>query len=140
MLLVGSIAASFVDRLGAPTLLVFLGLGMEAVNALTVPGSALPGVENALTFIEILRQAKAKAALKVPRNVVVIGGGNTAIDAAVQAKRLGAQSVTLVYRRGEVEMSATRWEQDLARVRLQIDSFQPLRSIGIGRNARQRLG
>jgi len=46
--------------------------------------------------------------------VVVIGGGNTAIDAAVQAKRLGAENVTLVYRRGADAMSATTWEQDLA--------------------------
>ena len=95
---------------------VFLGLGTGAVNALALPGGDLAGVENALTFIEILRQAKDKAALKVPANVVVIGGGNTAIDAAVQAKRLGAQTVTLVYRRGEMDMSATTWEQDLARI------------------------
>ena len=47
---------------------------------------------------------------------MVIGGGNTAIDAAVQAKRLGAASVTLAYRRGEADMSATPWERDLARV------------------------
>ena len=95
---------------------VFLGLGTGAMNGLSLPGSNLPGVENALTFIEILRQAKDKASLKVAKNVVVIGGGNTAIDAAVQAKRLGAQNVTLVYRRGETDMSATAWEQDLARL------------------------
>lgn len=94
---------------------VFLGLGTGAVNALALPGGDLPGVENALTFIEVLRQAKHKAALKVPKNVVVIGGGNTAIDAAIQARRLGAENVTLVYRRGEADMSATVWEQDLAR-------------------------
>jgi glutamate synthase (NADPH/NADH) small chain len=94
---------------------IFLGLGTGAVKALSLPGGDLPGVENALTFIAILRQARNKAALKVPDNVVVIGGGNTAIDAAVQAKRLGAQNVTLVYRRGESDMSATPWEQDLAR-------------------------
>jgi glutamate synthase (NADPH/NADH) small chain len=63
-----------------------------------------------------LRQAKDKASLKVPKNVVVIGGGNTAIDAAVQSRRLGAENVTLVYRRGENDMSATPWEQELARV------------------------
>lgn len=100
---------------------VFLGLGMAAVNALTIEGKAIPGnelkgVENAITFIEILRQAKDKASLKVPKNVVVIGGGNTAIDAAVQSRRLGADNVTLAYRRGEDDMSATRWEQELARV------------------------
>jgi glutamate synthase (NADPH/NADH) small chain len=48
--------------------------------------------------------------------VVVIGGGNTAIDAAVQAKRLGAERVVVAYRRGEGEMSATAWERDLARL------------------------
>ncbi len=94
---------------------VFLGLGIGAVNDLAVPGNDLKGVEDALGFIERLRQAKNKAAIKVPKNVVVIGGGNTAIDAAVQCKRLGAQNVTLVYRRGEDQMSATAWEQDLAR-------------------------
>jgi len=55
-------------------------------------------------------------------DVLVIGGGNTAVDAAVQAKRLGAARVTLAYRRGTLQMPATEWEQDLARtndVRLQ---------------------
>jgi glutamate synthase (NADPH/NADH) small chain len=104
------------DALGKQFDAVFLGLGTGAVNGLTIPGSDLPGVENAITFIEILRQAKDKSVLKVPANVVVIGGGNTAIDAAVQAKRLGAANVTLVYRRGEADMSATDLEQDLARI------------------------
>jgi glutamate synthase (NADPH/NADH) small chain len=103
------------ESLGREYDAVFLGLGTGAVNALSLPGSDLPGVENALTFIEVLRQAKHKATLQVPQNVVVIGGGNTAIDAAIQTRRLGAANVTLVYRRGEAEMSATAWEQDLAR-------------------------
>ena len=95
---------------------VFLGLGTGAVNEMSIPGSDLSGVENAITFIEVLRQAKDKSDLTLPNKVVVIGGGNTAIDAAVQAKRLGAENVTLIYRRGESDMSATAWEQDLARV------------------------
>jgi glutamate synthase (NADPH/NADH) small chain len=117
---------------------VFLGLGTSAVNALALPGGDLKGVENALTFIEILRQAKDKASLKVPRNVVVIGGGNTAIDAAVQARRLGAENVTLVYRRGENDMSATAWEQDLARVNDVVMRLwsMPVRFEGDGRVAR----
>jgi len=94
---------------------VFLGLGTTAVNSLSLPGSSLTGVEDALSFIEKLRQAKDKSGIKIGHDVVVIGGGNTAIDAAVQAKRLGAQNVTLVYRRGEDDMSATGWERDLAR-------------------------
>jgi glutamate synthase (NADPH/NADH) small chain len=94
---------------------VFLGLGTTAVNGLTVPGSNLSGVEDALGFIERLRQTKDKSGIGIANHVVVIGGGNTAIDAAVQARRLGAANVTLVYRRGESDMSATEWEQDLAR-------------------------
>ena len=94
---------------------VFIGAGIGATNALGVPGEELPYVRDALDFIETLRQAKDKAAVKLGRDVVVIGGGNTAIDAAVQAKRLGAETVTLVYRRGEANMSATKWERDLAR-------------------------
>ncbi len=94
---------------------VFLGLGTTAVNRLVLPGSELKGVDDALAFIETLRQTRDKSKIKIARNVVVIGGGNTAIDAAVQAKRLGAENVTLVYRRGADAMSATEWEQDLAR-------------------------
>jgi glutamate synthase (NADPH/NADH) small chain len=94
---------------------VFIGAGMTATNALDVPGENLSGVYDALGFIEELRQAKDKSLLRVGRNVVVIGGGNTAIDAAVQSKRLGAENVTMVYRRGELSMTATAWERDLAR-------------------------
>src|SRR3954464_2117235 len=121
---IGGIAIRYGQALGRDVTLeslrkdhaaVFIGLGIGAVNDLAIPGNALKGVDDALGFIERLRQAKNKAAIKVPKNVVVIGGGNTAIDAAVQSKRLGAQNVTLVYRRGEAEMSATAWEQDLAR-------------------------
>jgi len=94
---------------------VFIGAGIGATNALGIPGEELRHVRDALDFIEELRQAKDKSAVKIGRDVVVIGGGNTAIDAAVQAKRLGAANVTLVYRRGEENMSATEWERDLAR-------------------------
>jgi glutamate synthase (NADPH/NADH) small chain len=94
---------------------VFIGAGITATNDLDVPGGALAGVQDALHFIEDLRQAKDKSSVRVGKDVVVIGGGNTAIDAAVQAKRLGAANVTLVYRRGEETMSATEWERDLAR-------------------------
>ena len=85
---------------------VFLGLGHNAVNALGCDGEALAGVESAVDFIARLRQAPDKGAVPVGRRVVVIGGGNTAIDAATQAKKLGAEEVTLVYRRGAEQMSA----------------------------------
>ncbi|MBS0298024.1 MAG: NAD(P)-dependent oxidoreductase [Proteobacteria bacterium] len=95
---------------------VFLGLGLGGVRRLGVPGEELRGVVDAIAFIEAVRQAADKSTLPVGREVVVIGGGNTAIDAAVQAKRLGARNVTLAYRRGEAQMGATEWERDLARL------------------------
>ncbi|HBK57752.1 MAG TPA: dihydropyrimidine dehydrogenase [Xanthomonadales bacterium] len=94
---------------------VFLGLGLAAVNALGLDGEDSPGVYDAVRFIADLRQSPDLSALPVGRRVVVIGGGNTAIDAAVQSKRLGAEQVTLVYRRGPESMSATPAEQDFAK-------------------------
>lgn len=94
---------------------VFLGMGLAGVNALGIQDEALPGVRNAVDFIAELRQSDALATLQVGRRIVVIGGGNTAIDAAIQSKRLGAESVTLVYRRGPEAMSATTHEQDFAK-------------------------
>lgn len=94
---------------------VFLGLGLGGVNALGLDGEQLAGVRNAVDFIAELRQCPDLRQLPVGRRVVVIGGGNTAIDAAVQSRRLGAESVTLVYRRGPESMSATAHEQAFAR-------------------------
>ncbi|AHM05652.1 Pyridine nucleotide-disulfide oxidoreductase associated with reductive pyrimidine catabolism [Roseibacterium elongatum DSM 19469] len=93
---------------------VFLGMGLAGVNALRANGEAKEGVADAVGFIADLRQADDLAALPVGRNVVVIGGGMTAIDAAVQSKLLGAENVTLVYRRGREAMPASPYEQDLA--------------------------
>ncbi|AQS86968.1 oxidoreductase [Neoasaia chiangmaiensis NBRC 101099] len=93
---------------------VFLAIGQNGVRALDLAGEALPGVRNAVDFIAELRQATNKSDMAVGRRVVVIGGGNTAVDAAVQSKRLGAEDVTLVYRRGPETMSATRDEQEWA--------------------------
>ena len=93
---------------------VFLGIGLAGVNALRAPGEDLSGVRNAVDFIAELRQAVDKSALPVGRDVVVIGGGMTAVDAAVQSKLLGAQNVTMVYRRGKDKMSASLYEQDHA--------------------------
>jgi dihydropyrimidine dehydrogenase (NAD+) subunit PreT len=93
---------------------VFLGIGLAGVNALRVEGERLPGVEDAVDFIAALRQAGNKASIPVGRRVVVLGGGMTAIDAAVQAKLLGADEVTICYRRGKEHMNASEFEQDLA--------------------------
>jgi dihydropyrimidine dehydrogenase (NAD+) subunit PreT len=93
---------------------VFLGVGHAGVNALALEGEDMPGVMDAVAYIERLRQTSDKGSLEIGRRVVVIGGGNTAIDIAVQAKKLGAEDVTIVYRRGPDNMSATWHEQELA--------------------------
>ncbi|MEZ2131056.1 MULTISPECIES: NAD(P)-dependent oxidoreductase [unclassified Sinorhizobium] len=93
---------------------VFLAIGLAGVNALRVDGESLEGVDDAVAFIAALRQAKDKAEVAIGRRVVVLGGGMTAIDAAVQAKLLGAEEVTICYRRGKEHMNASEFEQDLA--------------------------
>ncbi|MEP1520753.1 NAD(P)-dependent oxidoreductase [Ascidiaceihabitans sp.] len=93
---------------------VFLAIGLGGVNALGLEGDDKTGVLDAVDFISELRQASDVAQLPVGRDVVVIGGGMTAVDAAVQAKLLGALNVTLAYRRGRDRMNASVYEQDLA--------------------------
>ena len=113
---------------------VFLGIGLAGVNALRSAGEDLVGVRNAVDFIAELRQVADKSTLPVGRDVVVIGGGMTAVDAAVQSKLLGAQNVTIVYRRGREKMSASVYEQDHATqvgVRI-VYNAAPVRVIGAG--------
>jgi len=93
---------------------VFLGMGLGGVNALRAEGEDAAGVDDAINFIAELRQAADLSALPIGRRVVVIGGGMTAVDAAVQSKLLGAEEVTMVYRRGKAQMNASEFEQDLA--------------------------
>jgi len=94
---------------------VFLGVGLGGVNRLGLAGEeTTENVTDAVDYIADIRQAKDLAALPVGRRVVVIGGGMTAIDIAVQSKRLGAESVAIVYRRGPEQMKASRYEQELA--------------------------
>lgn len=102
------------DSLQAEYDAVFLGMGLGGVNALGVEGAEKDGVLDAVDFIAELRQASDVAEVPVGRDVVVIGGGMTAVDAAVQSKLLGALNVTLVYRRGRDTMNASVFEQDLA--------------------------
>ena len=107
---------------------VFLGLGHNAVNSLGLDNEDSQGVHNAIDFIARIRQEDLSR-LPVGRNVVVIGGGNTAIDIAVQIKKLGAETVTMVYRRGKEKMVATQYEQEVAQtngVLIRTDA-QPLR-------------
>ena len=96
---------------------VFLGLGQGGANALRLEGEHLNGVINAIDYIAELRQVQDLSRLPVGSRVVVIGGGMTAIDIAVQMKLLGAQEVTIVYRRGQDQMKASRYEQELAQTR-----------------------
>jgi len=102
------------DGLQAEYDAVFLGMGLGGVNALGADGEDKAGVLDAVDFIAELRQASDVASVPIGRDVVVIGGGMTAVDAAVQARLLGALNVTLVYRRGRDRMNASVFEQDLA--------------------------
>jgi glutamate synthase (NADPH/NADH) small chain len=92
---------------------VFLAVGMGKVGRLGIPGEELDGVIEAIGFIEQLKLHRA--AVRLPRRVVVIGGGNTSIDCVTQARALGADEVTLVYRRSQAEMPAYTHEIELAR-------------------------
>jgi len=93
---------------------VFLGIGLGGVNALRSVGKEAEGIVDAVDFIRELRQASDLSEISIGRHVIVIGGGMTAIDAAIQAKLLGAQEVTICYRRGFEQMNASKYEQDLA--------------------------
>ena len=93
---------------------VFLGLGLGSARSLNIPGEQLPEVVEALDFIETFHTGPLDQA-PVGKNVIVIGCGNTAIDAVTQAKRLGAESATIIYRRGEIDMPAYVYEYDLAK-------------------------
>ena len=123
LLSIGGIEVKTGNRLGRDIYLnalvrdfdaVFLGLGLTGVNALGIPEPATAPVRAAVDFIAELRQAASPADVAVGRKVVVIGGGMTAVDAAVQSRLLGAEDVTIVYRRGPESMSASAYEQEWA--------------------------
>ena len=101
------------DRLEQEFDFIFIGVGLGAMERLGLPGDHLPGVIDALRFIE---RYKTQPDFQTGRTVIVIGGGNTAIDAAIAALRLGAEDVHLFYRRSEKEMPAFPFEYDRAKV------------------------
>jgi dihydropyrimidine dehydrogenase (NAD+) subunit PreT len=91
---------------------IFLGVGLGSTYPLQIPGADLPGVVDALKFIAAYKTSR----IPVGRRVAVIGAGNTAIDAATAAHRLGAEQVYILYRRGEKQMPAFAYEYDLAKL------------------------
>lgn len=93
---------------------VFMGIGLGAGRDMSLAGEEASGVINALDYIHDLRQSQNLSELAVGQNVVVIGGGMTAIDIAIQIKRLGAPKVTMAYRRGKEHMNASLEEQEFA--------------------------
>ena len=94
---------------------VFLGCGLGTVNQLNLENENISGVIDAVEYIANLRQTSNKDELMVGKNIVVIGGGMTAIDIAVQSKLLGAEQVTIAYRRDKNAMAASEYEQTLAK-------------------------
>jgi glutamate synthase (NADPH/NADH) small chain len=93
---------------------IFIGIGLGDTNKLNIPGEDLEGVHDALDFIEKVKTRDWKS-VPLGRTVAVIGAGNTAVDAVTQAKRLGAEKVTMVYRRTEKDAPAYDYEMELAR-------------------------
>ncbi len=94
---------------------VYLGIGVGIARQLDIPGEDLEGVEDAIRFIYDIR-TKAYSSIPIGDKVAVIGMGMTAIDAATQAKRLGAKEVTLIYRRTQEEMPCTEVELNIAKL------------------------
>jgi 2-oxoacid:acceptor oxidoreductase gamma subunit (pyruvate/2-ketoisovalerate family) len=124
--------AKGIDDLAATHDAVVVAAGLRRLTALEAPGVDLPGVVQGIRFLDDVRKGKRP---RLPGHVVVAGGGNTAIDCARTALRLGAASVTLAYRRGRKEMPAISAEVDEAvaeGVRLLLHR-QPVRVAGQGR-------
>lgn len=93
---------------------IFLGIGLGATDNLHIPGEELQGCRDAISFLEETK-SKNFAEVQIARRIAVIGGGNTAIDVVTAARRLGAEEVYMVYRRGVDEMSAFDYEYELAK-------------------------
>ncbi len=118
---------------------VFLGIGLGEIHRLGIPGEDKAGVTDAL---ELIAGYKSGSTTHAPRRVVVVGAGNTAVDAAIAAVRLGAETVTMVYRRGLESISAFSFEYEHAIAEgVRFEWFaQPLEVIGEGRVEAVRLG
>lgn len=127
------LSASDVQKLEENADAVFIGIGLGKTTSLGIPGEDLPGVSGAVEFVERLRMEQERVA--VPADVVVLGGGNTAMDAASEAARMGAENVSLVYRRSRESMGAYSFEYELAKSVGVKGVFQavPTRILGDGK-------
>lgn len=93
---------------------LFIGIGLGNTRKLSIPGENLKGIHDTIDFVKKYK-TKSPGEVGVGKRVIVIGGGNTSVDAATAAKRLGANEVTVVYRRSESEMPAFEHEYKLAK-------------------------
>lgn len=101
------------ERLESEYDAIFLGIGLGETASLNLPGENKENVVGAVEFVEELREKHHT--IEVPNRVIVIGGGNTAMDAASEAARMGAGSVILAYRRSKMRMGAYIFEYELAK-------------------------
>ena len=108
-----SIDAEGLNQLESEYDAVFVGIGLGNTSTLGLPGEDLENCIGATELIEELRMMHHK--VEIGKNVVVLGGGNTAMDAASESARMGAESVILSYRRGSEDMGAYEFEYDLAK-------------------------
>ena len=110
---------------------IFIGVGLGETWGAGLPGEDLIGVCGAIEFIEATK-VRSFSEVQVGRRIACIGAGNTAIDVVTAAKRLGAEVVHLIYRRGEKEMPAFRYEYDLAKLDGVVFHWytQPVRILG----------
>ena len=93
---------------------IFIGIGLGESENLNIPGEDLKGVTGAIKFIKEIKKENWSS-IDIGKRVAVIGAGNTSIDAATEAKRLGAEEVMIIYRRSENEMPANNFEYELAK-------------------------
>ncbi len=128
-------SAAALEALEAEFNFIFLGLGLGAMQRLNVPGEDSEGVMNAL---ELIAAYKTSHLRELHGTVVVVGAGNTAIDAANAARRLGAETVYMLYRRSESEMSAFDFEYEHAKQE-GVQFLWRRRPVAIRRNAQGRL-
>ena len=112
---------------------IFIGIGLGATDDLHIPGEDLEGCRDALSFIQETK-SREFGDVQIARQVAVIGGGNTAIDVVTAARRLGAEEIYMVYRRGPGEMSAFDYEYELAKKDMVVFCWQalPVRIIDDG--------